>query len=82
MRTSLVAAAVTIAVMLSFAPVAAFACSPDFVPTGWDCDYGFVNWYVFLVWGVILCWFTFTDLNASCDSGITTDAWIPMLLHI
>lgn len=77
MRAVLVTAAVATALLLSFAPMAAFACTPDIVPIltcDWTSIWTYIALFVPVLEVVINCYFMSIDLN-SCPSGVTTDAW-------
>jgi hypothetical protein len=83
MRKLLVVAAMASAILLTLAPVAAFACTPDYVPI-LQCDWTAVPSLVFVLFVPVLyfvlnCYFVNVDLN-NCSGGVTVDAWSPLSL--
>ena len=86
MRASLVAAAAASALLLTLATVAAFACTPNYVPI-LSCDWTSLPVFIFglfsgLVYFLVSCNWMSIDTN-DCPSGVTVDAWSPLsLLHL
>jgi len=81
MKGIVITGAVTAAVLLSLAPLAVFACTPNYVPV-LQCDWSPLMEFVpFLGWidiGFYICFFIWTDIN-NCPPPSTEYALIPLL---